>query len=288
MTRVNENNEQQRLEQARQQKQAVKDARKNSDEFSKLVGQKQEQTSKANAAKQREEGEAVKHQVTQTRAKASNALLARQGIQANKFQQALQHQGQQNLQHTKAETTHRNVENQEIREFNTQQEQVREKKEMDKQERVQSVDRDEGRGSGSGTGGGDMGGGASHDGDGSQHQLAGVGAVGEADGAAATAEARGAGSAARIPPEIIQKIVRQVLVGVNQKGLSEVHIDFKGSELEGTSMVLTADGNKIYARVFTDNRNFGRMFKASHTDLAKALKNAANLSLESLEITGAV
>ncbi len=288
MTRVNENNEKQRLEQARQQKQALQDSRKSSDEFSKLVGQKQEQTSKANAAKQRQEGEAVKHQATQTRAKASNALLARQGIQANKFQQALQQQGTQNLQHTKAETTHRNTENQEVREFNTQQEQVREKKDMDKQERVQAVDRDEGRGSGSGTGGGDMGGGASHDGDGHQNQLAGVGAIGEVDGAAATAEAQGAGSAPRIPPEIIQKIVRQVLVGVNQKGLSEVHIDFKGSELEGTSMVLTAEGNKIYARVFTDNRNFGRMFKASHTELAKTLKSAANLSLESLEITGAV
>ncbi|MEO0814142.1 MAG: hypothetical protein AAFY60_14865, partial [Myxococcota bacterium] len=250
-------------------------------------GQKQEQTTKANASKQRQEGESVKHQTTQTRSKAGNLLLARQGIQANKFQQAMAQQGQQNLQHTKAETTQRNSENQEIRDFNTAQEQVREKKEMDKQERVQALDRDDGE-SGGHAGGGDMGGGASHDGDGAQHQLSGVGAIGEASAATATAEAQGAGAAARIPPEIIQKIVRQVLVGVNKKGLSEVHIDFKGSELEGTSMVITADGNKIYARVFTDNKNFGRMFKASHTELARTLKSAANLSLESLEVTGAV
>ncbi|MEL6545713.1 MAG: hypothetical protein AAFQ82_13860, partial [Myxococcota bacterium] len=144
MTRVNENNEKQRAEQARQQKQALKDSRKNSDEFSKLVGQKQEQTTKANASKQRQEGESVKHQTTQTRSKAGNLLLARQGIQANKFQQAMAQQGQQNLQHTKAETTQRNSENQEIRDFNTAQEQVREKKEMDKQERVQALDRDDG------------------------------------------------------------------------------------------------------------------------------------------------
>ncbi|MEO1483155.1 MAG: hypothetical protein AAFU77_13695 [Myxococcota bacterium] len=288
MTRVNENQEKARMEQARMEKQAQKDARAKSDDFSRLVGQRQENTSKANASKQRQEGAMVKNQTAQTRAKASNALLARQGIQANKFQQALVQQGDQNIQQTKGETLTRTTEQHEVREFNTQQEQVREKKEMDKNERVQAVrDEDGEAGSGEGgMGGGGGGMGQSHDGS-PGGQLEGVAGVGEAGSSQGAAEAQGALAQPRIAPEIIQKIVRQVLVGIDEKGLGTVHVDFKGSELEGTSMTITADGNKIHAKVFTDNKNLGRMFKASHTDLARALKSA-NLSLESLEVTGAV
>lgn len=287
MSKVNENREQQRMEQARMEKRVQQEARQKSDDFSKLVGQKQEQVAKNNSAEQRQKGEAVKHQGTQTRMKAGNALLARQGIQANKFQQAMAQQGQQNLQQTKGETTHRTSEHHEVRDFQTQQEQVRERKEADKHERVQAIDHDEGEAQTGAGGGGDFGGDGSQEGSPRDSQLQGVGQAGEANATAAGTDVAGA-AGPRLPPEVLQKIVKQVLVGKNQQGLGEIHIDFKGSELDGTSMVLTSEGSKIYAKVFTDNRNLGRLFKASHTELSRAMRDGANLSLESLEVIGAV
>jgi hypothetical protein len=283
--RVDNNREAQRSEQKRIEKQAMKDSRKGSDEFAKLVGQKQENTSKANQSKERTKGEMLKQTLAQKSMKGSNALMARQGIQANKFQQALQKQGTDNLQQTKSESTHRNDESQEVRHFNDQQDQVRERKEMDRNERVQGLrddDAQSGSGSGGGFGGGANEGGQQHE-QGQQSALAGTSAIDAAGAPTAQAAAQAAASAPQIPPHVIKEIVERVFVGVNTEGLNEFTIDLKGMMLEGTTLQISADGAKIFAKVTTNDKNVGRLFKASEGELARVF-GRKGLRLESMSI----
>lgn len=283
--KVDSNRETRRDEQKRIEKQALKESRKGSDEFSKLVSQKQENTAKANQSEVRQKGEAMKQQLAKSQMRGSNALLARQGFQANKFQRALQKQGSENIQQTKGEVAHRSAETQEVRQFNDQQEQVRERKEMDRNERVQGIDRDD---AGGGSGGGGFGGGGqegSRQQDrGSQAMIQGaaeVEGVG-ADRAAQQAQAP-APSGQPIPPHIIKELVDRVFVGVNQKGLNEFTIDLKGTMLAGTTLQISANGGRIYAKVQTGDKNVGRLFKASEGELARVFARKG-LRLESMEI----
>lgn len=240
------------------------------------------QAKKATASKNRQKQQSHQSQTQRSGSKKQDALLARQGIQGRNFLETLANKRQQSGQQVRQEAASRTSEHDDAREVRAQGERVQERQEMDANERVQSI-RDEEGGGQSGEGSTEGGSGMGQSAHGGQQSALGAGESSIPHG---VVEAGMVGASPKIAPEVIQQIVRQVLVGVNKQGLGTVHIDFKGSELEGTSMSIEADGNKIYAKVFTDNRNLGRRFKASHTELARAL-GQANLSLESLEVMGA-
>lgn len=275
MTKVNDKREQQRAEQARAEKRVQCKSRQQSDDFARLVGQKQKPAVEKKSRLKRQHNRESAQPSARGGQRADNALLARQGIQAHPFQHFVAQKGKEDPRHARDEVTHSSANAQETRDG----------MDLNPQDRIAAVNRDEQGESQTGDGG--LGSDAQND-----HQDSNSAgspppsSVNEvAAGSSPSAPVAGA-PRSKLPAAVIEKIVKQVAVGVNPAGMSEVHIDFQGSGLDGTSIVLTSKGSKIYARVFTDNRNLGRLFKASHTELARALRKGANLSLEELEVMG--
>ena len=107
------------------------------------------------------------------------------------------------------------------------------------------------------------------------------------EGAQASFEAQAAGAPAQmLSPQMLQEIVRRVLVGVNEEGLSEFHIEFADDVLSGARLNLTARDGKITAKFFTPDKNTGRLLKASEGELARLFARKG-LSLQQLEVESA-
>jgi len=284
MTRVNENRETQKKqdEQRRLQQQDQARTRQSADKFNKVMNQKQTETRAA------ETQQSDKGQKTSKKGNAKSALMAKAGIQGRRFDGLLKNQSKgqthkkENLD--QAESTE-SRENQKVTEDG--QSQTEEARAEQRHERLESVSRDDGRKGG----GGDEGGGEGAGGDsmsGGQEQ-AGSGLGGDVSGGldaqVAAGSAQQLASGAGIPAHVIQEIVKRILLGANEEGLSEFQIQFSDDVLGGTSLKITADGGKIKAQWQTKDANTRRLLRASEGELARAFA-AKNLQLDSMEVEG--
>ena len=278
MSRVRENQQKdaERLaEQKRLEKDNQKQAREKSDQFSKTLTNKKEGQAKA-GQKQVTQKHGNPGQKAAKKAAGQNALLARQGIASNQFAAKLAQTGFQAVTNTKSEGTHRNDDIRETKEGEDKQSKVERKEEGNRQDRVEGIGRDDGQG-----GGGSMGGGNS---DSSQHQenpMAATAAIADADGPAAAAVT--GPNAPKLPDALIQEIVKRVLVGTTEEGLSEFHIEFKSDVLGGVRLEISSEGGKIKAKFVTDDVNVGRLLKASEGQLSRAFGHKG-LQLDRLEV----
>jgi len=278
MARVTDNRDVQRQNEARRvEKQGLEKTKREGQEFSKLVSQRQESTSKANQKAVAQQGRQAS-----SRGAAGKALLARRGIAANQFEAKLQQMGQKSLGNNEVQSESRGKQarntKQAGQEKKTRGDKARINKEGDKLAAISRDDREGQQGGGGNLDGGDSG---------NQSQLAsGAGAVAQAEGAqtAATQQVQGA-TAPRISPELVQQLVERVLVGVNKEGLSEFQIEFKQDVLAGSRLSITAKDGKISAKFHTDDTNIGRLLKASEGELARAF-GRKGLTLERLEVEG--
>ena len=289
MSRVDENREAQRLADQRRMEQQQKEKSKgDGTEFSRLVSGRQENTARTGQKAQAEAGKQAAEQ-----GNASTALLARQGIQANRFASTLQQKGNESVSEGRAQVKGRDDESPDPRRAAGHRDaDAAEGKRVQQQgDKLAAISRDDRQPGGGGSGGGgDLGGGkdGGKDGGTKDGQLATPAQpVGQAQAAQAAAPAQQAQAAAapRIPAEVINQIVERVLVGVNKQGLSEFHIELKGNLLAGSSIHITAKDGRISARFDTPDANVRRLVKASEGELARAFERKG-LKLERLEVGG--
>jgi hypothetical protein len=274
MSRVDEEREVQRYEDQAQAEQAAQEKRKNEDrDFERLVKQKQVVQQKIITQRQ--------NQRFMKKSAASTALLARQGIQANRFQETLQGQATKSNTDTKTQQQTRTTDMQETKRT-IEKDQVQEKKLLDKQaDRVDAVDRDDKQ---KNQQGGDM--------DGNNADKKGFSAgqqMATASGVGATfspGDVKGAGGP-RLSPEVIAEIVKRVMVtcGENLEGLKEFIIEFRENVLAGSRLKVSAKNGKISATFETENADVRRLIKSSEGELARAFQSKG-LYLERLEVTG--
>lgn len=282
MTRVNDERETQRYEEQKRVEEKDKAQKEQArEDFSRLVSRKEaqqranEQLNQQNAAAR-----------TAQRARGQEALIARHGIQSQTFQQHLEKRGAELVTDNRARLGEREHDSKETRRGEAQQE-VREKRELDQREgRVSAVSRDD-RGKGGGAGGGGAGGDAASEGGAGQQQGMGGQHLGGLDAplAAPTVAEAQASAAPRLPPDVIQKLVERVYVGVNKEGFGEFHIEFKESVLAGSRLAISARDGKVFARFHSDDVNVCRLLKASEGELSRAF-GRKGLRLERLEVEG--
>jgi hypothetical protein len=90
-------------------------------------------------------------------------------------------------------------------------------------------------------------------------------------GAAPVDAPKAAHAPQKIPEEVLAALVKEVYVGVNEKGLSTFRVEMKDGALKGVAMEVTANGGKI-ALTFTGlDDNMKRLFRASEGDIMRRL-----------------
>ncbi len=274
MTRVDENREAQRVaEQRRLEEQQKAKQREASAGFQKVVAQKQagarEAQRQQTGARARGEQQAEK----QAKGSASAALLARHGIQSRNLAESLHRQGERSVERAGVESRGRR---EEVSEKEARREDRRDRVEREERgthDPLAAIAGDEGRekGAGGGEGGAgmDMGG----------QRQPGMAAVAPpaAEGQAPAAHAP------RMPPEVVQRLVERVFAGVTPDGLSQFTIELKGDVLGGARLDVTGKDGKISCTFHTDDRNVGRLLKASEGALARAFAQKG-LTLDRLEV----
>lgn len=281
MSRVNDSRDVQRVqEQRRAEKQQGEKSKREGQEFGKMISQRQESTAKANSRQQVAQG---KH--AGQKASAQAKLMARQGIATNSFAHQLMKKGAGSQGEKQVQAKSRNDEMRDTRRAGDEGSSKTEKGRVEKQDdKLAAIQRDDREGSRGGGDGGDMGGGEF----GSQQEgqlgssLGGM----QAEGAqgAAVQEAQAA-QGPRLPQQVLQELVKRVMVGVNEEGLTEMHIEFNKDVLAGTRLVISVKDGKISARFSTDDVNIGRLIKASEGELARAF-GRKGMTLECLEVEG--
>ena len=280
MSRVKDNRDAERIqEQKRIEKDNQAKDRQKSDTFSRMMNQRKGTEQKGTNKQPLKQAPQAK-----TKTGASNALMARQGIASNRFAATLQKQGSENLKYSESLSTDRGGEMQEKRVETAERQDTQESKRLDgQQDRVEAVDRDDGRGQGQGQGGrGDGSGGGQEKRDG-QHQGDGQGvqtAAALKDGAAAPVHAA---NQPKIPENILQEIVNRVFVGASTEGLTQFHVEFKEEILGGLRLEISAKDGKISAKFITSDKNIGRLLKASEGQLSRAFGHKG-MSLERLDV----
>jgi hypothetical protein len=291
MTRVDGNdssNEVKRQdEQRRIEEQQRKRAQETGQEFSKLVAQKKEVAGKELRKDARGKNESSKQQTDVAQRHSANAaLLARRGVDNNALQAKLADHGQQNLQTTKQAQTSRTDDMRDTQRSTGEANQQVERR-QDNNDRLAAISRDDRRG-GHGGGDGEMGSGAG--GGGANDQ--GYGAQGQATPQAATgvqgaasAPTDGAAGAAKLPPHILEMLIKRVMVGVNPQGFGEFHIEFKEDVLAGARLKVTAEHGNVVARFESERADVRKRVKQAEPELAKALE-ARGLRLQRLEVVG--
>jgi hypothetical protein len=284
MTRINDDGSNVRDTQVQEQeraneKRSKEKAKHDSQEFSRLVEQNRQSNQKG-----KREQDMSRGQETSQQAAASSRLLARQGIQANTFQQTLQRQGEHSLGDKQLQTKSRENESADTKKAVEHKDSEATQQRVDKQQdRLAPISRDDRQGGNkgeSGEGGGkEMG--SQADGFGAQGQ-----GVAQTQGAQASGPAQVQGkSGPQLPQAVIQQIVERVMVGVNKEGLSQFRIELKENVLAGSVLTITAKDGKISAHFETRDKNVGRLLKASEGPLARAFAHKG-LTLERLEVTG--
>ncbi len=283
MTRVSDSRDAQRIQEQKQtEKRQGEKSKRESQEFSKMMSQRQENTSKANTRQQLAQGKHVGQ-----KAGAQARLAARQGISANSFAQQLQEKGTSSLGQKQVQTKSRDDEMRDTRRAgdagSSRAEKGRVEKQGDKLAAIQRHDRE--GGGGRGGEGSDMGGGAGDLG-GQEGQLGSSLGGMHADAAqnAKAQEVQGA-QGPRLPQQVLQELVKRVMIGVNEEGLTEMHIEFNQDVLAGTRLQISVKDGKISARFHTDDVNIRRLLKASEGELARVF-GRKGMTLERLEVEG--
>ena len=277
MTRVDENRDvQQAIEKRRQEEADREKTRQTSQDFAKVISQKQD-IGRKNSMKQ---GQHKQAQAQTQKSAASNALLARQGIQGKNFQAELQGRGEAMKNEKQVQSKFRDADAKEAKRADEGQMKGELKKLGEQGDRLAAISRDDrGKGQGSDTGGKESGaGGDKMPGEGTpmtQAQAQQVSTAQKTDGAAG----------ARLPTEVLQSIVDKCFVGMNKQGLSEFHIQFKDDVLAGSSLRISAKDGKVSATFTTTNANVKRLIQSSEGELARAFGNKG-MSLERLEVVG--
>jgi hypothetical protein len=271
MTRVDDNYEAQRLAEERraqelQQKKQVEAKR----EFQRVVTQ-QQKVAKTTAQKNTADA--------QKRGSASQALLARQGIQSRGFTESLQKRGDAAVQHTRDEHLGRRAD------IDAKKERVEEKRHKGDLERLERLERGESEDK--------RGAPVSLD---DERENKGSGGHGEEAGMSfgqpqsgmsselhASSNTPQAGAGARLPQNLIYTLVERVFAGVTPEGLSQFTVELKDGVLGGARLDVVANGGKIRCTFHTPDKNIGRLVKASEGMLAKAF-SAKGLVLERLDV----
>ena len=280
MSRVKDNRDAERMqEQKRIEKDNQTKDRQKSDTFSRMMNQRrggEQKGANKQPVRQAPQGK--------TKTGGSNALMARQGIASNQFAAALQKQGSENLQYSESLSTDRGGEMLEKRVESGEHQEKQETKRLDgQQDRVEAVDRDEGRGQGQGgKGDGQSSGGGQEKREG-QHQGDGQGAQAAAALKGAPAAQINAANQPQIPENILQEIVNRVFVGASTEGLTQFHVEFKQEILGGLRLEISAKDGKISAKFITSDKNIGRLLKASEGQLSRAFGHKG-MSLERLDV----
>lgn len=115
------------------------------------------------------------------------------------------------------------------------------------------------------------------EGQGQQQQRPGANQVNQAQAAKAPHQVK------QIPPEILEKLVSAVWLGVNDKGLREFQIELKDGPLKGAHVKITAEDGKI-GLVFSNlDGDSKRLVEASKGDLMRRLEKKG-LSLARLDV----
>jgi hypothetical protein len=277
MTRVEEDREAQRVaEQRRIEDLNRAKLQEASDRFQKVVAQKQQGTRETAAKQTDAKGKAQTQRQAAARGSASAALLARRGIQSHNLTAQCQRHGDTAGTKAAVETTSRRAEISEDANQAT--------------ERHERINREESR--------------ASHDplaaiaGDERRESGAGGGAEGEGamdrrgqrqpeiiaqPAATAQSEAPASARATRLSVELIEQLVNRVFAGVTPEGLSQFTIELNSDVLSGARLDVTGKDGKIACTFHTDDKNVGRLVKASEGALARAFAQKG-LSLERLEV----
>ncbi|MCK5687674.1 hypothetical protein KAI87_00320 [Myxococcota bacterium] len=275
MSRVENKDAQRAKETQRVEKKNADQTRSEGQKFAQMVNSKQSNVKKGTKS-------AVLQKMAQKSA-GSQALLARQGIMAGKFQSVMQHQGKASLD-GKALTTKSRSEDGETKKAGGEKETKADNKAIDKQgDKLAAISRDDRQSGGGGGGGGAMGGGNSGD---NKEALAtgGAAALGESSGMK-EAEAVTGANAPKLPQAVVDELVKRVMVGVDKEGLSQFHIEFKEDVLAGSRMQISVKDGKISVKFETEDVNVGRLLKASEGQLHRAFAHKG-LSLERLDVTG--
>lgn len=100
---------------------------------------------------------------------------------------------------------------------------------------------------------------------------------------AAASEAKAPHEVKQIPPELLEKLVTAVWLGVSQKGLKEFHMELKDGPLKGAFLKISADGGKIALRFEGLGADERRLVEASKGELMRRLENKG-LALGRLEV----
>ena len=286
MSRVKDNRDAERIqEQKRLEKDNQTKDRQKSDKFSRMMNQRRGGEQKAPTQQQTTRQPAQTPQKAKTG--ASSALMARQGIASNRFAAALQKQGSENLQYSEALSADRGGEMLEKRVETAEHQDTKDTQRLDgQQDRVEAVDRDDGKGKGKGgkgDGEGGQGGGSGQEKRDGQGQNQGQGAAVAALSGDAPASEVHAGNQPQIPQNILQEIVNRVFVGASTEGLTQFHVEFKEEILGGLRLEISAKDGKISAKFITSDKNIGRLLKASEGQLSRAFGHKG-MSLERLDV----
>lgn len=269
--RVNaERQEAARLEAQRQQQKDLQARVKgDAEKFSRVMTTKQQETGQKTTQQTQ-----AKTTNTRTRSEAQSALVARKGIQSNQFAATLHKQGKGSIQKNEVQSKGRDDDRRRVDGEGKRDAQRVTQDEVSQNQRVTGISRDDRREGGSSGGQGERG----MQGEGNPQTAAQTAAAQATTGPAPTAQPQGA-QAPTLSPAILQQIASHVLVGVNEKGLSQFTVELKGHVLSGTRIEITADGRNISARFSTTDKNTERLLKASEGELARAL-SSKGLNLE--------
>lgn len=110
-------------------------------------------------------------------------------------------------------------------------------------------------------------------------------ALAQAKKAAAPAEgAQAPREVKQIPPELLEKLVSAVYLGVNQKGLKEFQIELKDGPLKGAFLKISADGGKVALRFEGLGADEKRLLEASKGELMRRL-GKKGLSLSRFDVS---
>lgn len=97
-------------------------------------------------------------------------------------------------------------------------------------------------------------------------------------------EVQGAAGAKQLPPEVVEALVKQVMIGVNEKGDHVFRIELRDGVLQGATLQITAKNGKIGIDVGGLDDNARRLMQASVGSLQRGLA-ARGLALDHLTVS---
>ena len=299
--RVQQQQQQQRMEAERMQKAADKASRQQAadqadrQQFSQLMNESAKQTAhegmkdarKKNAKEQTAKQGKVKKQSGDKKADAQmrNARLARGGAlhqskvmaQAESFHSMLdakkgEAEGLDRVLHKEAEESRTEVQSAGEERAGDLDQKAEERREMGKHEaRIAAAK--QGKHNAAISGDKPM----SDDGgehDGEHADEAGVDAAKKAAGKneVQTEEIQGAAGAKQLPPEVVEALVKEVMIGVGPDGLATFRIELRDGVLQGATLQITAENGKVGIDVAGLDPNAKRLVQASVGQLQRGLE----------------